>query len=82
MLENLTPQSLSSLLSSLPSLPKLEKLALLEELEALQQKKQLKAARDDFLAFCARIYPDWKEGPHHRFLKPLLHEVQKGSKRV
>lgn len=25
------------------------------------------------------MYPDWKEGPHHRHLKPLLHNVKNGD---
>ncbi|NBS71827.1 hypothetical protein EBT31_23360, partial [bacterium] len=79
MLESLDAAALSSLLKSLPSLPKAEKAALLDEIESLTHKKAIKAARDDFLQFCARLYPDWKEGPHHRFLKPILHEVQAGS---
>lgn len=78
MLENLDGQALSSLLANLSSLPKAEKKALLDEIESLEQKKSLKATRDDFLTFCARLYPSWKEGPHHRFLKPLLHEVKEG----
>ncbi len=61
MLESLDTTALSSLLRSLHTLPKAEKQALLDELEALQQKKAIKAARDDFLQFCARLYPDWKD---------------------
>lgn len=79
MLENLAPDAVEKLIQQLPTLPKAEKLALLEELESLEHKKKLKKCRDDFLAFCAHIYPDWKEGPHHRFLKPLLQKVKDGK---
>lgn len=79
MLEELSQDSISKLLAQLPTLPLAEKMALLDEIELLERKKALKRYRDDFLAFCAYVYPDWKEGPHHRFLKPILHKVNKGE---
>jgi predicted phage terminase large subunit-like protein len=79
MLEELTPAAIKKLLKELPQLPATEKLALLDELESLEKKKKIKSCRDDFLVFCAHLYPEWKEGPHHRYLKPILHEVRDGT---
>jgi predicted phage terminase large subunit-like protein len=52
-------------------------LALLEHKERLESVKQ---ARTDFLAFCHRVYPGFKEGPHHRIIAKLLKEVAEGTK--
>lgn len=79
MLELLTPDAVQRLLADLPNLPAAEKLALLEEIEQLEHKQALTRARDDFLVFCRRLYPEWKEGPHHRYLKPILHKVRDGD---
>lgn len=78
MLEELSQQSVEALLKDLPSLPLAEKLALLDEIELLESKKALRECREDFLKFCKRLYPDWKEGPHHRHLRPILHNVKEG----
>jgi len=78
MLEELSSEAIASLVASLPDMPLAEKEALLQELETLEHKKRLKRCREDFLAFCAHIYPDWKEGPHHRYMKPLLHKARDG----
>jgi predicted phage terminase large subunit-like protein len=75
VLEELEPAQIERLIASLPELPLAEKLALLDELELLEKKRALQACRDDFLAFCHRVYPGFKEGPHHRHLKPLLHDM-------
>lgn len=79
MLEELTKADITKLLNNLSALPVEEKLALLEEIESLDNKKKLKECRENFLAFCAHIYPEWKEGPHHRYLKPILHKVRTGE---
>lgn len=79
MLEELSPEAIASLVASLPGMPLAEKEALLQELETLEHKKRLKKCREDFLSFCAYIYPEWKEGPHHRYMKPLLHKVRLGE---
>ena len=78
MLEELTPDAVARLLADLPNMPAAEKLALLDEIEYLTVRKQLQEYRDDFLKFCAYMYPDWKEGPHHRYMKGPLHKVKEG----
>jgi predicted phage terminase large subunit-like protein len=79
MLEELSSEAIAALVANLPSMPLAEKEALLSELETLEHKKLLKRCRDDFLTFCAHLYPEWKEGPHHRYMKPLLHKVRDGE---
>lgn len=79
MLEELSSEAIAALVANLPSMPLAEKEALLSELETLEHKKLLKRCRDDFLAFCAHLYPEWKEGPHHRYMKPLLHKARDGE---
>lgn len=78
-LVELSKEAVESLLAALPNMPTAEKVALLEELDQLEEKKADEACRKSFLAFCARVYPDWKEGPHHRFLEPILHNIIDGT---
>jgi len=73
-----TPAELDALLEALPHMPRGEQEALLADLDALEHQNTLQAARDNFLAFCHRVYPNFKEGPHHRHLAPILHEVDTG----
>jgi len=75
VLEELSSDAIEQLLARLPHLPLQEKLALLEEIELLEQKRAIQECRDDFLAFCRRLYPGFKEGPHHRHLKPMLQDM-------
>lgn len=76
---NIDAKTVGKLLANLDKIPAKEKLALLQELEQLEDKKLNAAARDDFLIFCKKVYPEFKEGPHHRHLRPLLHKVQDGG---
>lgn len=68
-----------AVLADLHKLKPQEKLALLEDLEQLEETRKLADCRDDFLAFCHYVYPDFKEGPHHRHLKPFLESILKGT---
>ena len=78
-MNDLSPAEINTLLASLPSLPLAEQEALLADLDNLAEKRSVKLAQDDFLAFCHRVYPGFKEGPHHRFLKPILHRCKEGT---
>lgn len=78
-MNSLTPEEVQALLSALPTLPLGEQTTLLAELEELERLNGLQAARDDFLTFCRHVYPEFKEGPHHRHMKPLLHNVKDGT---
>jgi predicted phage terminase large subunit-like protein len=77
-LDHLSPEQIQLLIARIPDLPAAEKLALLEDLEqydGIELKKARAAARDDFLVFCHRMDPGFKEGPHHRHLRPLLQDM-------
>jgi predicted phage terminase large subunit-like protein len=78
-MNDLSPEEINILLASLPSLPVAEQEKLLTDLDALAEKRGVQASKDDFLTFCNRVYPGFKEGPHHRFMKPILHRVKTGD---
>lgn len=80
MLNDLTPEDIALLMAALPTLPRSEQEQLLLDLEAYEKKQRIKAAKDDFMAFCHYVYPGFKEGPHHRHMKPLLHALRDGTK--
>lgn len=71
----LSPEQIRLLIARVPEMPLAEKVALLEQIEASEVAQARQAARDDFLVFCHRVYPGFKEGAHHRHLKPLLHDM-------
>jgi len=79
VLDDLSPESVAALLANLPAMPVSEKEQLLADLEALEEKRGILNAKTDFLAFCIRVYPGFKVGPHHRHLRPLLHKVNDGT---
>jgi hypothetical protein len=75
----LTESDINLLLAAIPTMALKEKEALLADIEKWQELRTVAQARTDFLAFCHRVYPGFKEGPHHRYLKPLLHGVKDGT---
>jgi len=79
MLDSLSPETIAQLLATLPAMPVAEKEKLLADLEQLEEKRSIANAREDFLAFCVRVYPEFKVGPHHRHMRPLLHKVCAGE---
>ena len=78
-MEELTETQVQTLLAQLPSMPPDEQEALLNDLELYEAKRSIKKCQEDFLAFCHKVYPGFKEGPHHRFLLPILARVEKGT---
>ena len=75
----ISPQEAELLLRNLHKMSVPEQYALLEDLEKAQTLRRNQMCKDDFLYFCRTVYPDWKEGPHHRYLKPILHDVVAGT---
>jgi predicted phage terminase large subunit-like protein len=73
------PQEVQALLASVSTLSVADAEALLADLDALDEAQGLELARTSFLHFCARVYPGFKQGPHHRFMEPLLHNVVSGT---
>lgn len=78
-LDNLSPEQIQLLIARIPELPLQEKVHLLEQLEAYDVKNARRRAREDFLVYCHRVYPGFKEGPHHRHLRPLLHDMARAD---
>lgn len=78
-MDDLSPEEIEYLISVLPTMPRADAEQLLADLEELEKKRTRRKAKSDFLAFCHYVYPGFKEGPHHRHLKPLLHGVDKGT---
>lgn len=74
-LDHLTDAQIALLIERIPELPLQEKLELLEQLEQHDTKNARRRAREDFLTFCHRVYPGFKEGPHHRNMAPLLQDM-------
>lgn len=78
--QDLSPEEITLLMAALPSMLRAEQEQLLADLEELDHKRRVARAKVDFLAFCHFVYPGFKEGPHHRHMTPLLHELKDGTK--
>ncbi len=78
-MSGITAADVERLLAALPGMPLKEQEALLADLERVEAQRRVKTAQDDFLAFCHYTYPGFKEGAHHRFMKPILHRVEEGT---
>lgn len=77
---DLTPEKIQALLANLSSMSAQEAQALLDDIEAFEHAELLKNCRENFLVFCAHVYPStFKQGPHHRHLAPLLQRVKDGE---
>lgn len=77
--DGLTAEAIEALLANIHAMSAAEQEALLADLDLFAHKKAIALAQIDFLAFCHKVYPNFKEGPHHRHLKPLLHGVNDGT---
>ena len=75
----LTEADINLLLAALPGMSTKDQEAMLADLDRWQELRTVALAKTDFLAFCHRVYPGFKEGPHHRHLKPLLHNMKDGK---
>jgi hypothetical protein len=67
------------MLASLPAMTPSEMEDLLADLDKLESLRGLDDARQNFLAFCHRVYPGFKEGPHHRNMNKYLAQVLTGE---
>lgn len=75
-----TREELETLLKSVDSLEEAELLEIEKMLEELDRRAQLQAARDDLIAFCLRMDPNYKVGRHHRKLADQLMALESGVK--
>jgi len=57
-----------------------EKRELLRFLEREERENGVKGAQDNLLKFAKHVYPQFKEGPHHRIIWKILQDVLTGDK--
>jgi predicted phage terminase large subunit-like protein len=75
---NLSQAELAALLKTLTPRQKLE---FLEELDEQERRLKLKHAQTSLTSFAHRVYPGFKEGPHHRKLAKIFADVAAGVKK-
>ncbi len=74
----LSQQAAQRLLQRLHTLSPAERRELLDDLDAAEHLEHTRRGREDFLYFCRYVYDGFKEGPHHRFLAPVLRKIKDG----
>lgn len=77
-MQRLTEAEVQALLQTLTPQQKLE---FLEELEERHRRLDVENARKSMTAFAHRVYPGFKEGPHHRKLAKIFADVASGKKK-
>lgn len=73
------PEEVERLMAAVASMTPADAEAVLADLDQLEEAVLLERCRQSFLWFCFRMYPGFKQGPHHRFVEPLLHRVAEGT---
>ena len=73
-------EELETLLRSVDVLDERELLEIEKMIEELDRRAGLQAARDDLIAFCLRMDPNYKVGRHHRILADELMAIERGEK--
>lgn len=73
-------EELETLLANVDVLDEHELLEIEKMMEELDRRAQLQAARDDLIAFCKRMDPNYKVGRHHRKLADQLMALETGEK--
>lgn len=73
-------EELETLLRSVDLLDERELAEIETMLEELERRAALQAAKDDLIAFCKRMDPNYKVGRHHRKLADQLMALEAGSK--
>jgi len=80
-LTSLSRTELEALHRALPMLSLKDKLELFEDLEVREKRTNLAAAEHSMLGFARAVYPNFKEGPHHRKLAKIFTDVIEGRKK-
>ena len=78
LLESLTDTELGFLADNLDKFSEEEAAELEMVADELEKRAWAKASRDDLIAFCKRMQPDYKVGKHHRILADLLMDIAEG----
>jgi predicted phage terminase large subunit-like protein len=71
-------EDLTLLLDHIDSYSAKEQAELLKIVEEVQERQRLQSARDDLIAFCCAMQPDYKVGKHHRVLANMLMALERG----
>jgi predicted phage terminase large subunit-like protein len=71
---------LELLLQHVDALDEIELIEVEKMLEELDKRAALQAAKDDLIAFCLRMDPNYKVGRHHRILADQLMGIERGEK--
>jgi predicted phage terminase large subunit-like protein len=74
-----TREELETLLNNVDALDEQELAEIERMLDELNEKQALQTARDDLIAFCLRMDPNYKVGRHHRILADVLMGLEQGS---
>ena len=71
-------EDLTLLLDHIDSYSAKEQAELLKIVEEVQERQRIQSARDDLIAFCCAMQPDYKVGKHHRVLANMLMALERG----
>lgn len=78
-LEQLTDEELQFLLDNLDQFDEMDAEETDLVVDEITRRKEAKAAREDLIAFCQKMQPDYKVGKHHRILADLLMNIAAGK---
>ena len=77
---SLSEAELRYLYKNLHTLNRAEQEEILKIAEELERRRSAERCRNDLIAFCRYMQPDYKVGKHHRILANLLMEIAEGKK--
>ena len=75
-----TEEEVEALLGNLDKLSAAEIQELEEVVAVLEKRKIAASCRNDLIAFCKHVQPDYKVGKHHRILANMLMDLAEGKK--
>jgi predicted phage terminase large subunit-like protein len=79
-LTNLTDSELQFLFDNIDAFSAEEAAELLKVTDELEKRKDSQQCRDDLIAFCKKMQPDYKVGKHHRVLANILMDIAENKK--
>jgi len=79
-LTNLTDSELQFLFDNIDSFSAEEAAELLKVTDELEKRRDSQQCRDDLIAFCKKMQPDYKVGKHHRVLANILMDIAENKK--
>ena len=79
-LTTLTDSELQFLLDNLDAFTDEEASEVFKMTDELEKRKDSQQCRDDLIAFCKKMQPDYKVGKHHRVLANILMDIAENKK--